>query len=74
MTEQKCECPSDRHNHKAGECSKPATGPDQRCDDCRKEETAKGGMEWHQPLSTASQPQGLSAAVNATKGTHEPPR
>ena len=44
--EQKCECRSDRHDHKAGECDKPATREDKRCDDCREAEAeAKAATE-----------------------------
>ena len=67
MTVQKYECPSDRHDHKAGKCDKPATREDKRCDDCREAAT----KEWDrtQPPQLGEVPgpaAGLSEAVKST--------
>jgi hypothetical protein len=67
VVEQKCECPSGTHGHMAGECSRPATRPDQRCDTCRDEAaTEEMLMVKEEPIHEPSRHRGLSDAVRST--------
>jgi hypothetical protein len=73
MVEQKCKCPTRGHGHAPGQCDKPATREDERCDVCRDLE-AKQAAEAVQMGNQPSASTGMTDAVSSTTaGKHEPP-
>ena len=65
MTEQTCECPSGNHGHKAGECDKPATREDKRCDPCREAEEKEAMQAVETPGDQPGQAGGMFTDVKS---------
>lgn len=76
---QSCECRTETHGHKAGECGHPATEPDRICKTCSEKKAAEAMGEMLAPPELKIVPEHPSRGrlpehVRTTEGIIEPPK